>query len=111
MWNTFMPESRNGCRSRSVNEVGSLNQVRACPPTNSDSVAYRLNGFSMSITVERCTRSIARAEYFCVLCAKSWKLPRLSMGAATAADAAATAAFKMDLREVCMQVPRGEGEA
>src|ERR1043166_4600231 len=56
MWNTLMPDSLNGSRSVAVNVSGLANHLL---PFGKSSV----NGLSISITVDRFTRSTARAEY------------------------------------------------
>src|SRR5689334_18530337 len=49
----------------------------------------------MSTTVERCTRSTTRAEYFVGAWANNWKWPKFIIGAVNAATPAAAVVFSM----------------
>src|ERR671923_2201500 len=87
-----MPERLNFSKSTAVNVSGALAHFPCCGK-------FSVKGASMSITSDRFMSAIVRAEYSSGECANSRKRPRLTIGAASAAPAAATAPRRSSRRE------------
>src|SRR5581483_11310409 len=86
---TSMRESLKRWRSAALKVSGFVNHVGRLSPIKGASTPTSVNGFNMSMTVLRCSKSIAWVEYFVVLCAKSANEPRLIIGAASVPAASA----------------------
>src|SRR5258708_39283218 len=97
---TVKPESRKRFRSAGLKDAGLINQSLPRFPSGPVRVAARLNGFSMSVTVARRTRSTARAEYLAGDCANNENRPRLIMAGAMAASAAIFSSDRRFMRQL-----------